>query len=129
MPKKPLFVRIDENVWLNLQDYIKQVYPGSVHGALSIEVQNAITEYLRIKHAQIHTRPLNPRTPTVHNICRAIIQKCKDEGFVNQISTRVLTKIIGEIRGTDKRTQRKWLEQLATNGYIKNIGTYTWEIL
>ena len=116
-------------MWLSLREYIKQVYSGSIHGALSIEVQNAIAEYLRIKHAQIHTRPLNPRTPTVHRICREIVQYLKDQGFINQVSTRVLTKTVGEVRGTDKRTVWKWIKQLEENGYIKSIGTYTWEIL
>ena len=116
-------------MWLSLREYIKQVYSGSIHGALSIEVQNAIAEYLKIKHAQIHTRPLNPRAPMVHRICREIVQKLKDEGFINQVSRRVLTKMIGEVRGTDRRTLRKWLEQLEKNGYIKSVGTYTWEIL
>ena len=110
-------------------DYINTVYPESQYGALSSEVQNALVEYLRIKHAQIHTRALNPRTPTVHRICREIIQRLKDEGFVNQINSRTLAQIIGEIRGSDKRTIRKWIGQLDLNGYIKNIGTYTWEIL
>ena len=134
MPKCPpgkryICVLLDEPVFESLWEYIKEIYPESTYGALSVEVQNAVVEYLRIKHAQIHTRPLNPITPTVHRICREIVQKLKDEGFVNQVSSRVLAKVIGEVRGTDKRTVRKWIEQLEKNGYTKSIGTYTWEIL
>ena len=127
--KRGVYVYLDDAVFENLWEYIKQVYADSTYGALSTEVQNAVVEYLRIKHAQIHTRPLNPKTPTVHKICRVIVQSLKDEGFINQVSSRVLTKVIGEIRGTDKRTVRKWMEQLEKNGYIKSIGTYSWEIL
>lgn len=127
--KKGVYVYLDDAVYVNLWQYIKQMYKKSTYGALSAEVQNAVVEYLRIKHAQIHTRPLNPKTPTVHKICREIVQSLKDEGFINQVSSRVLTKVIGEIRGTDKRTVRKWIRQLKVNGYIKSVGTYTWEIL
>ena len=134
MPKPPLgkkgiYVYLDEPVFESLWEYIKEIYKESIYGALSAEVQNAIVEYLRIKHAQIHTRPLNPRTPTVHRICREIVQRLKDEGFVNQVSSRVLAKVIGEVRGADRRTVRKWVELLEKNGYTKSIGTYTWEIL
>ena len=129
MPKRGLFVRIDERVLDGLQEYIKEVYEGSSYGALSIEVQNAIAEYLRLKHTQIHTKYLNPKTPVVHRVCRQIIHRLKEAGLINQVSSRVLTKVIGEVRGTDKRTTRKWMKQLEKNGYIKSIGTYTWEIL
>lgn len=105
------------------------MYEGSTYGALSVEVQNAIAEYLKIKHAQIHTKYLNPRTPVVHRVCQEIIHKLKEEGLINQVSSRVLAHAIGETRGTDKRTIRKWMRELEKNGYLKSIGTYTWEIL
>jgi len=127
--KKGLFVCIDERVLDELQEYIKRTYEGSTYGALSIEVQNAIAEYLRVKHAQIRTKFLNPKTPMIHLICRDIIHKLKVLGMVNQVSSRLLAQVIGETRGADERTIRKWMSLLEKNGYIKNIGTYTWEIL
>ena len=127
--KKGIYVYIDGVVFKKLWEYISEIYEESTYGALSTEVQNAVVEYLRLKNAQIHTRPLNPRTPTVHRICSEIIHRLKEEGFINQVSTRVLNKVIGEVRGTDERTLRKWLMELDKNGYIKSIGTYTWEIL
>jgi len=45
------------------------------------------------------------------------------------VSSRLLAQVIGETRGADERTIRKWMSLLEKNGYIKNIGTYTWEIL
>ena len=134
MPNTPrgkhgIYAYIDLNVYNDLWEYIKEVYPDSTYGAFSTEIQNAIVEYLNIKHAQIHTIALNPRTPTVHKICREIVQAIKDQGFINQVSSRALSKIIAEIRGSDRRTIRKWIEQLNINGYIKHMGTYTWEVL
>jgi len=129
MPKRRLQIRIDEELWFKLQDYIKQVYSASVYGALSIEVQNALAEYLRVKHAQIHTRPLNPTVPKIHQTCNQIVQKLKDEGFINQVSRQILSGVIAEVRGADERTITKWIKILVKNGYLKIIGTYTYEIL
>ena len=134
MPKTPkgkrgIYAYLDENVHDSLWDYIKEAYPNSTYGAVSSVLQTAVVEFLRIKHTQIHTTPLNPKTPTLHRICRQIIQSLKDEGFIDQVNSRTLAQKIGEIRGSDKRTVRKWIQQLKINGYIKNIGTYSWEIL
>jgi len=127
--KRHLCVRIDEELWFKLQQYIKQVYSGSVYGALSIEVQNALAEYLRVKHAQIHTRPLNPGIPKIHQTCADIIHLLKSEGFVNQVSRQVLSGVIAQVRGADERTVSKWTKILLKNGYLKTAGTYTYEIL
>jgi len=129
IPKRRLVARIDEEIWFKLQEYIKQAYSGSVYGALSIEVQNALAEYLRVKHAQIHTKPLNPTIPKIHQACACMVQKLKDEGFINQVSRQVLSGVIAEVRGADERTVTKWTKILVKNGYLKIIGTYTYEIL
>jgi hypothetical protein len=71
MRKRAVLVRIDEELYKKLWGYIKAAYPGSVYGALSVEVQNAIAHWLNEKsltmrtfaaHTNAHMSPSIPRT-------------------------------------------------------------------
>lgn len=129
MEKAQLKVYIDKKLLEELWNHIKTAYPRSTYGALSSEVQQAIAAWLKTKHTQIHTNPMNPGTPRVHQICTQIIQTLKTQGFINQVDKRTLSTTISEIRGSDERTITKWIKILVKNGYIKILNPNLYELL
>jgi len=126
--KIKLQVWVKKEVVEELWGIIKQKYTRP-HGALSLEVEHALVDWIRKHHAQIHTRPINPSIPRSHQIASDIVQYLKRKGYVNQASLGALKEAVIAIRGSDPRTIRKWIQFLVDNGFIKPLGTYLFEIL
>jgi len=113
-----------ENLWRIIRQKYKKPY-----GALSLEVEQAIVNWIKLHDTQIHTKPTNPLIPKAHQYASDIIQYLKRQGFVNQVSLRELRKAIIALRGSDYRTIRKWIRFLVENGFIKQLNYYLYEIL
>jgi len=127
--KAHLHVLIDEKLLEEFKAMVARKYPGVFRGVLSAEVQNALAHWLRLQHTQIHAKPVNPGVPLVHRACREIVDRLKAAGYLNQVSWRVLEETIAEVRGSDRRTIEKWWRLLLKHGYLKQVGTYIYEIL
>jgi len=126
--KVKLQVWVRKEVMESLWRIIKQKYEKP-YGALSLEVEHAIVDWVRRHHAQIHTKPLNPTLSRSHYIASDIMQYLKRKGYINQVSLGALKEAIIKIRGSDERTIRKWIRFLVDNGFIKPLGAYLFEIL
>ncbi len=125
--KKPITVYINSDVLAQLREIVKTKYEGS--WGLSWEVEEAIRAWLRLQHAQIHTKRLNPSKPLIHIVMDEIIQRLRNQGCFLQCTYKELQKAISEVRGSDERTYKKWLNILLQENRIKQIGTYTYEIV
>jgi hypothetical protein len=125
--KVGLFIYLDKEVAKKLRELVKSKYQGQ--WGISWEVEEAIRAWLRLQHAQIHTQPLNPGRPHVHQVMDAIIFKLREMGCLVQCSVNDLRRAINEVRGSDERTFKKWAEILVKEGRLKWIGTYTYEIV
>jgi len=127
MPKIPrgksiLYAYIDEKLLSKLWDYIRRKYECHFHGALSLEVENALEHYLKIADLHTNTHKIqNPTLPRTHRIAQQIISLLRDRGFHNQASVDDIYKAIEDIRGSDPRTKKKWLKFMVTHGYLKWI--------
>jgi len=101
----------------DLDEYIKTIVNGSTYGLKGYVIEEALSEFLRRKHTQMHTN--NPR-PRVHYVCDRIILKVKERGEFEQVHKQVLIDVIGLERGSDPRTVNKWLKNLLRYRYLKS---------
>jgi SMC interacting uncharacterized protein involved in chromosome segregation len=127
--KKQLLVLIDSKIVKELWEIIKMKYPESTYGALSLEVQDALANWIAQHKAQIHTKSMNPKTPKNHEIAKEIIDYLRSCGFELQVNLKVLRQTIAKLRGNDERTIKKWIKFLEENGFIKKLNQQVYEIL
>ena len=127
MPKIPkgksiLYAYIDKKLLSKFWDYIRRKYERHFHGALSLEVENALEHYLKAADLHTNTHKIqNPTLPRTHRIAQQIINLLRDRGFHNQASVDDIYKAIEDIRGSDPRTKKKWLKFMVNHGYLKWI--------
>jgi hypothetical protein len=130
MGKVQLKVYIDEELYKKLWEYIKKTYPGSTYGLLSIEVQNAIAHWLNEKQYQLHTQThTNPGLPKVQQKIDSIIKWLKENGYVNQFTTKDWTIACSHTVGGDPRTVNKYLNLAVKLGRVKHIVSTIYEII
>jgi hypothetical protein len=128
--KKMLLVYIDEKLYEELWNHIKSFYPGSIHGLLSVEVQNAIAHWLNEKKYQTHTKVrMNPAIPKVQQKIDSIIRWLKENGYVNQFTVRDWTIACSHTVGADPRTVNKYLNLAEKLGRVKHIVGSVYEII
>jgi hypothetical protein len=130
MGKVQLKVYIDEELYKKLWEYIKKTYPGSTYGLLSVEVQNAIAHWLNEKQYQLHTQiHTNPGLPKVQQKVDLIIRWLKENGYVNQFTTKDWTIACSHTVGADPRTINKYLNLAVKLGRVKHIVSTIYEII
>jgi len=132
--KVQLKVYVDPDLLERLWSIIRKKWSERTYGARAAEVSDAIAYWIN-RHQEtleLHTnthKPINPAFPRVHLICRQIVEAVKKRGFTFQVPASVVEKEIGEIRGSDRRTIRKWLKNLTKYGYMKWIQLRLLEII
>jgi len=123
--KRGMFVYIDDDVYNKLVNLIRKKFT-KLHGALSFEVQDALVHWIS-EHEEtldMHTNThklVNPVIPRSHIYAREIVDNLKNRGFTLQLSIKDLHRAIGETRGSDPRTFKKWAQFLVEHGYMKWI--------
>lgn len=128
--KVGIYVRIEKEIRDKLYALIHSKYPESSYGALSLEVQEAINNWiLGHEHTTLHTKPLNPSLPRVHLNCQEIMGLVRETGHQTQVSFTTLRKIIINLRGNDSRTIEKWIKTLLQEGYLKRLNYNVFEIV
>ena len=130
-PKKQLKVYIDPELERRLRKLIKAKFER-FYGALSQEVEDALEHWVGAHESSLdaytkkHTR-INPAFPKVHVWAREIIREL---GLGTLQVRRVdLERAIAKVRGSDTRTQEKWIGFLVKEGYLKIIGFGIFEVL
>jgi len=120
--KKGIYVYISESLYSRLWGYIKEKYEENVHGALSLEVENALEKYLDFVRLHTNThKNLHVELARSHRYAVQIINYLRDKGFHSQCTKKDVFEAISVIRGSDNRTLRKWLRFLIDNGYLSWI--------
>jgi len=127
---------LDASVVENLRSLIQEKYNKYEKGLLSYEVELALRNWLAL-HTQAQTtleiKKPNP-TPQVMVIFAQIKENLLHRWYYElksgqQIPTSQLEEAIMAVRGSDKRTVRKWLRIFNRMGLIKPITSATWEIM
>jgi hypothetical protein len=130
MGKVQLKVYIDEELYKKLWEYIKKTYEGSTYGLLSVEVQNAIAHWLNEKQYQLHAQKhTNPGLPKVQQKIDQIIRWLKENGYINQFTTKDWTIACSHVVGADPRTVNKYLNLAVKLGKVKHIVSTIYEII
>ena len=127
---------ISRDLYEELESLVKIKYRG-FRGALSAEVEAALRAWLST-HKNTQTgkvevlHPVNPlpRYYRVFQECKKFLYQRYRIDFeeVHQIPLKYLIEAIEFIRGTDKRTVRKWLRIFQDQGLIKFIAPEVIEI-
>jgi len=124
-----LYVYIDRNIDKRLRELIIRKYGEYRRGLLSYEVECALQAWLAThKIAQSNAKGearINPAPKywLVFQRCLAWIESKYKISFeeVHQIPARFLREAIAAVRGSDKRTIKKWLETFTEQKLIKWI--------
>jgi hypothetical protein len=114
---------------------VQQKYKSYEKGLLSHECELALRHWVAL-HTNTQTEDIvtpNP-TPRVALVFARVKKYLLDNFYFElrpgqQIPLAHLEKAIMEVRGTDPRTVRKWLQTFRRMGLAKPITPYVWEIL
>jgi hypothetical protein len=128
-------VFMPEDLIEKFRSLIHQKYKSYEKGLLSYEFELLIRHWIDLHTntltQDIATPNLTPRVALVF----ALVKKYLLDNFYfelrpgQQIPLAHLEKAIMEVRGTDPRTVRKWLQTFHRMGLAKPITPYVWEIL
>ena len=132
----PLFVRIDPEVNKKFRELIALKYKTFEKGLLSWEVEQALMNWVAL-HLDRHTNAQipKPNPPAgVHKVFRQVRAWLEKEYGTTlergaHISRRLLERAISEVRGSDRRTIRKWMRLFHEFELIKPITAGVWELL
>ena len=139
VPKLPkgkvgLYIVIDEELNKKLREIISLKYRGFSKGLLSREVEEALAYWVRL-HTHEHTKlavnsTVNPH-PKVYDVFKQVQEyfRRKYKYLPQQVTYRDLEEAISAIRGSDKRTIRKWIGLFLKWKCIKMITPNIYELV
>jgi len=129
MVKVQLNVYIDEDLKKRFYEFIRAKYEG-FHGAVSIEVQNAIAHWICEQGLAAHTQArINPGMPRVQLKIEKALQWLRDQGYTNQFTVPDWEKAVINTVGGDARTIAKYLHLAKRIGKVKPYSGNVWEIV
>ena len=138
MPKMPrgkvgVYVYIDKELYEKLRTLVKAKYPY-LRGGLSKEVEEALAYWIRL-HTHRHTKKfvverMNPQ-PKVFQVFEQVKDYLKRKYMFlpQQVTWRDLEEAISAVRGSDRRTIRKWITELLKWKLVKPIAPQVYEIV
>jgi len=126
--KSELHVRISSEVIENLRSLIMQKYTRMERGLLSHEVEMALRHWLALhtntqsSEKQIFQDPIPKVTLVFMQVKEYLLKKYYEElPPEKEIYIKNLEEAIAYVRGSDKRTIRKWLETFSRMKLIKHV--------
>jgi len=129
--KVGIYIVINKETNKKLRELIMMKYGEYRRGYLSHEVELAILHWISM-HTQIHTNQIviNPK-PKAHQVFQQIRRYIIDKyGFLpHQISKNDIVEAISAVRGSDKRTIKKWLNEFLKYKLIKQVAPNIFEIV
>jgi hypothetical protein len=127
---------ISEELEAKLRALINQKYKLYEKGLLSNEVELALRNWIALHTNAQTTLDINPPNPTpkVALVFAQVKQYLLNNWYYEllpgqQIPLTHLEKAIMAVRGSDKRTVRRWLESFHKMGLVKPITASVWELL
>jgi len=135
-PGVPLFVRISPEIDKKFRELIALKYKRFEKGLLSWEVEQALMNWIAL-HLSEHTDAQipEPNPPAgVHKVFRQVKEWLEKEYGVtlergSHIGRPLLEKAISAVRGSDRRTIRKWMKLFHEFELIKPLTSGVWELL
>lgn len=143
MEKVKLQVYIDKDVDRKLRELIQVKHKEYCKGLLSYEVEMALREWMAL-HTRTQTleepscvkyveETVNPpfRIGQVFNQVKEYLLKTHYDTLQSGqvINRKHLEEAIGAVRGTDRRTIRKWIETFHKYHLLKFISPMAWEVV
>ncbi len=129
MVKVQVKVYLDQALRDRFYDYVKTKYK-SLHGGLSVEVQQAMAHWINEQGLNAHTKAhINPGMPRVQAKIDNIISWLRQQGYTNQFVVGDWEKACLNVVGSDQRTIKKYLQIARKLGRIKFYGGAVWEIV
>jgi len=133
---KPLFVRIDEELYEKIKLLVVKKFGRNYWGGLREVVEEALRIYIASHDPQVdvpqqlqNIRPNNP-PPKVHRVYLEVRHILRTQfGVLKEATYSQLARAIALVRGTDKRTIRKWINLFLAYHCIKHIGGVVYELL
>jgi hypothetical protein len=130
--KEQLKVYVSKNLIKQLKELVVAKY-GKLRGGLSYEVEDALKNWIMAHSTQHDTKivqSINPM-PRVFQVFNQVKEQLKTTyGYLPQQTTiQHLTRAISIVRGGDKRTIRKWLQEFAKWKLIKEIAPGIFEVV
>jgi len=137
MSKKiKILLSIDEALNKKFRSLIQQKYQKYEKGLLSYEAEMAFRHWLSLHTQAQNTLEMSKPNPTPKvSMVFAEVKNYLLSNFYfelkpgQQIPKVHLEKAIMAVRGSDKRTIRKWLKAFHMMGLVKPITSAAWEIL
>ena len=132
--KVQLKVYIDEEINKKLREIIVMKYRTLEKGLLSREVQEALAYWIRL-HTQRHTGPVQLNKLNPHPKAFDVFEQVKDylrkkyKYLPQQVTFNDLAEAISAVRGSDKRTIRKWLDEFLKWKLVKPIAPQVFELV
>lgn len=129
MGKVQLKVYLESDLRDKFYSFVKTKYE-SVHGGLSIEVQNAIAHWMSEQGLAAHTQTrINPGMPRIQEKIDELIKWLREKGYTNQFTLNDWEQAVVHNLGGDPRTVQKYLDLAKKIGKIKPYAGNVWEIV
>lgn len=129
MGKVQLKVYLESDLRDKFYSFVKTKYE-SVHGGLSIEVQNAIAHWMGEQGLAAHTQTrINPGMPRIQEKIDELIKWLREKGYTNQFTLNDWEQAVVHNLGGDPRTVKKYLDLAKKIGKIKPYAGNVWEIV
>ena len=132
-----LKVNVSKSLLLRFRELVSAKHPYR-RGALRYEVEQALAQYIATYRQTHNTKNLmqaensNP-TSKIYQLKQEVYKYLVDCGMYDQVPQFIpdkhLTTAIGYIKGTDKRTIKKWTKALREYGCIKISGPHQYEFV
>jgi hypothetical protein len=129
MAKVQLKVYLEQELRDKFYDFVKAKYE-SLHGGLSVEVQNALAHWMGEQGLAAHTQTrINPGMPRIQEKIDRVIVWLREKGYTNQFTLNDWEKAVIATLGGDPRTVAKYLQLGRKIGKIKPYSGNVWEIV
>ena len=131
--KVKLQVYIEKRVDSDLRTLIAEKYQTFEKGLLSYEVQKAIEARIST-YKTTHETPIRPPNPIpkVHIIREQVKEYLRNEYHyydIHEVPLKHVIEAIGQVRGTDTRTIRKWVTNFERYKILKFVTPQVVEFL
>jgi len=128
--KRRALITLDEEGHQQFWRFVKAKYCGSVYGAFSLEVQQALVHWMNEHGLAAHTNAhINPLIPRSQAKVEQILAWLRRRGYVNQFSIKDWALACSHVVGSDKRTIRKYLQVAEALGRVKHHAANIWELI
>lgn len=134
--KNVLLVYLPESLDMRFREFLALKYRKIERGLISYEVEQALGHWISLHtkaQKSLVTKAPNPM-PKVSNAFLDIKHYLLSRYYErlapgSSVPDKFLREAIAQVRGSDKRTMRKWLRVFSENGLIKRLNWSVWELL